>query len=171
MVKIQEENKRRKWGKIKFSNVNICRNYKLNLSDWKHHRNLFEAVHIYISWDFLSLLSPSISVSFSPTYPKVSLMMLVVPYCSLYRAQNDKGGGPHKLVRVLDLELSHCLIPDFFLSRLNSHIIDVTIFFFFFLLTLQTTASLPIIWTGLKFNSPKQILKWNFLCILFADSE
>lgn len=149
--------------------MNIHRKYRVNLSDWRPHCNLFEAVHICISWDFLSLLlSPNVSVPFTPPYPKMSLMVFIVPYCSLYCTQNGKGGGPHSLVRVLDSMLSHCLIPDFFLRHLNCTYFHK---FFFFLFILQTTATLPIICAGLELNSPKWILKWNFQCILFVDSE
>lgn len=153
--------------------MNIRRKYKVNLSDWRHHHNPFEAVHIYISWDFLSLLlSPSVSVSFSPPYSKVSLMLFVVPYCSLYRTKNGKQRWPRKLVSVLESVLSHCLIPDFFSEPSNLYILLMLQFsFFFFLFTLQTTASLPIIWAVVELNSPKQILKWNFQCSHFADSE
>lgn len=121
--------------------MNICKIYRVNSSELRHHCNSFEvtgAVQVYISWDFHSfLLTPSVSAPFSPPYPKVSLMVFVVLYCTVVytvHKMTSRGTPPTcKGIRFSIKTLSHTWIfpePSEFHILLKFH--DLIDFFFFF---------------------------------------
>lgn len=160
--------------------MNICKIYRVNSSELRHRCNSFEvtgAVQVYVSWDFHSfLLTPSVSAPFSPPYPKVSLMVFVVLYCTVVytvHKMTSRGTPPTcKGIRFSIKTLSHTWIfpePSEFHILLKFH--DLIDLFFFFLFTFQTPVSLPIIWAGLELISQGWILKWDFQYSPFADAE